>query len=526
MSDPVGTTPRLAQRLGLWLGPIAALAVYSLLPDARADDAGQAAAGLTAGARAVAALAAWMACWWLTEAIPLEATSLLPLAILPLAAGSTIRDAAAPYADPAIFLFLGGFILGLSMERWGLHRRIALVVLSLVGTRPGMIVAGLMGATAIISMWVSNTATAVMMLPIGKSIADLLARDPPARADGPAGAPPATAADRFGPCAILGIAYAASIGGIGTPIGTPPNVAFVAFVSRESVLGAPLGFTHWLVIGLPVVALLLPLAWLILTRVAFRLDRRPIPGAPELVARERRALGPMSRGEWVTLCVFLAAVLSWIAREPLCRALSLTRAGPDGTRVALLSDAGIAIIAAVLLFVIPVDSRRGVRVMDWHTASRVPWGVLLLFGGGLSLAAAIDGSGLGPWIGGHSASLAGLPTWAIVLVVAAAVVLLSELASNTAVVTTLLPILYPAALTVGVDPIVLLLAVTLAASCGFMLPVATPPNTLAFASGYVRIGQMLRAGAWLNAAGVAVIVPVVIVLGARLARWLSSSPAP
>jgi solute carrier family 13 (sodium-dependent dicarboxylate transporter), member 2/3/5 len=493
---------------GLIGGPILAIIVYSLLPRAVLDADGAVISGLTQPGRATTAVAVLMASWWLTEAIDLSATALLPIALFPLLGVTTIRAATGPYADPVIFLFLGGFMLGLAMERWGLHKRIALMTILFVGTRPRRMIAGFMVATAFMSMWVSNTATAVMMMPIGISVIHLVFERLGRQFDKDnlpaAGSPGAN----FATCLMLGIAYGASIGGVGTLIGTPPNVVFKGFVERT--WGVDVSFFRWMLLGVPLVVMFLPVVWLYLTRIAFPVRLTEIPGGRELVRGELKDLGPMKRGEWAVLVVFCLTATAWITRPYLP---SLPGVGMWLTG---LTDEGIAIFAAVTLFLIPVSPARGVFVMNWATAQKLPWGILLLFGGGLSLAAAIQATGVDSWIGGGFTVLRGAATLVIVLVVALVVIYLTEMTSNTAVTTTLMPVLAAAAVGLAVAPEPLLIAAAISASFAFMLPVATPPNAIVFGSGYVRLPQMVKAGFWLNILGAGLVSVFVYVAAARL----------
>jgi len=461
---------------------IAVLAIMLVLPPP---------SGMEPAAWRVAAVAALMAVWWITEALPIPITGLVPMVLFPPLGIGGIGDAAAPYADPLIFLFLGGFVLALGLERWNLHRRIALTIVGHVGTRPASLVGGFMLATAFLSMWVSNTATAVMMLPIGLSVIGLLHT-------GPGKATP----DGFASALLLGIAYGASVGGLATLIGTPPNALLAAFMSRN--FGVEIGFARWMLIGLPVTAVLLATSWLILTRVAFRLSREAIGGSSGLIREELAALGRPSGPEIRVGAVFLLTAALWIFR-PLF-----------GSVVPGLSDTGIALAAAVLLFVIPAGVAGGGALMDWKTAQRLPWGVLLLFGGGLSLASGIAKSGLAAWIGTALAGLAGWPILLVVIVVTAGVIFLTEITSNTATAAAFLPLAAAVAPAIGVDPFVLTIPVALAASCAFMLPVATPPNAIVYGSGHLTVPQMARAGFLLNVAGTLVIVAATLLVSGRL----------
>jgi sodium-dependent dicarboxylate transporter 2/3/5 len=436
----------------------------------------------------VVAVATLMAVWWLTEALPLAATALLPLVLFPLLGVHGIGAAAAPYADPVLFLFLGGLTLGLAMEKWGLHRRVALGLVGALGTKPAALVFGFMGATAFISMWVSNTATAAMMLPVTLSIVSLL------RPDGPA-APERQAEDGFAAALLLGVAFAASIGGMATLIGTPPNALFAGYMQRSH--GMNVGFAQWMAVGVPVAALLLVLAWLALTRLVFRLPREAPAGLGERLGREIAALPKLGYPEAMVGVVFAAAATAWLARPLLA------------PHVPGLDDTVIAVAAALALFLIP--SRRGGALLDWAAASRLPWGVLLLFGGGLSLAAGIGESGLAAWVGARLGALGHLPRFAVVLAIVATTIAISELASNTATAAAFLPLAASIATGLGAAPVEFTLPVALAASCGFMLPVATPPNALFFSSGRITVRQMARAGIAVDAMGAA------LVLGAAFA---------
>jgi sodium-dependent dicarboxylate transporter 2/3/5 len=438
--------------------------------------------GLGAAAWRVAAVGVLMATWWVTEAIPIPATALLPLALFPLLQVADIRDAATPFANPIIYLFLGGFLIARAMQDTGLPRRIALSSIQLLGARPRSIVAGVMASCAFLSMWVSNTATALMMLPIGLSLVALM----PER-DGEEEAEASSERRRFGTALMLGIAYACSIGGMGTLIGTPPN-AFLAGFMLESY-GVTIGFAEWMLLGVPLVLVGLPLCYLLLTRVAFPIRSRELPGGRELVDREARALGPLSKAERRVAGVFVLTALTWMARPLLTEHVAWLSA---------LSDAGIAMTAALALFILPSGEPGGRRLLDWKLARDTPWGVLILFGGGLSLAGAVEATGLSAWLGAGVGGLSGWPLPLLLLAIVSAVILLTELTSNTATAATFLPVLGGVALGLGRDPLLLAVPAALAASGAFMLPVATPPNAVVYGSGAVRIEDMVRAGIWLN----------------------------
>jgi len=483
--------------VGLIAGPSFAVVVGLTLPDTYLDSS-HGIVPFTAAGRATAAIAIWMAVWWLTEAISVYATALLPLVLMPLLGAASMRAAAAPYAHELIFLFMGGFLIALAMQRFGLHRRIAMTTLRWVGDRASRIVGGFMLVSALLSMWVSNTATAIMLLPVATSVIGLVAHQ--YEVDDPETAirDEASPIRNFALCLLLGIAYAASIGGIGTPIGTPPNVLLLSYMDTH--LGLEVGFAQWMVFAMPLVLLFLPLCWLLLTRIIYpiRIDR--IRGGQRLVAESLRALGPMSRGERIVLGVFLTAALFWVTR-PLLVGFEFMGLRP----LAGLTDAGIAMLAAMILFVTPAERTPHRFVLDWNTALQLPWGILVLFGGGLSLAAAIQANGVGELLANRVIGLAGIPSIVVVLVVVTGVVFLTELTSNTATTATLVPLLAALAPGLGLDPLHLIVPAALAASCAFMLPVATPPNAIVFGTGLIPIVDMSRIGFWLNWLGIVLI---------------------
>jgi len=495
---------KAVQWTGFFGGPVLALAAYLLLPHSYSDGTG-ALVEFTHAGRVTCAAGLWMAVWWMTEALPIYVTSLLPLCLFPVLGATSIHAAAAPYANELIFLFMGGFVVALSMERWGLHKRIAFAALRVVGSEPRRVVLGFMIATAFISMWVSNTATAIMMLPIALSVIDVVLKqtnggtlsDTRELADGPG--------HNFAVCLLLGVAYSASIGGIGTLIGTPPNLFLASYI--ETQLGREVSFVRWLAVGVPLVVVFLPLTWLLLTRVLYPIRLREIEGGASFIREAQRGLGPMTKGERTTLVVFALAALCWIF-QPLLAKMTIGGIAPLGG----LSDTGIAMIAAMALFAIPHDLEKREFVMDWQSAAKLPWGVLLLFGGGLSLAASVEQTGVGEFIGSRVAGMAGFPGLAMVVIVTLIVVFLTELASNTATVATFVPILAAVAPSLGVSPYLLIVPATIAASCGFMLPAGTPPNALVFGSGYIRIAQMIRAGFWLDLIGIVLITALTFAL--------------
>lgn len=461
----------------LLAGPALGILVYVLLGP------GVLGGGLADPARRASGVLMLMAVWWLSEALPLAVTSLVPMVLLPALGVLPLKDAAAPYADRLIFLFMGGFVLALAMERWNLHRRIALTTVLLVGTRPTTVVLGFMLATGVLSGWMSNTATAVMMLPIGLSIIKVVRE----RTDAPI--------ENFAKCLVLGIGYAASIGGVATPIGSPPNAILLGVLeSTYPGGGADISFTQWMMFAVPFVAIFIPAAWLVLTRMVFPVKLKEIPGGRGLIKQLLVSLGPVKLAEWLVMATFFAAVTGWMTREPL-RKFSKTL-GPLLEKH--VDDTSIALAAAIVLFALPVNLRKGQFVMDWRTASKMPWDVLLLFGGGLSLAAGLQSSGLDKVIGDVVAGLGSVSPVVVLLVVVSISVFLSEVTSNTAQANVMLPIIAVVSVTLGVNPLLLLIPATMALSCAFMMPMGTPPNALVFASGAVTIRQMARAGLALN----------------------------
>jgi sodium-dependent dicarboxylate transporter 2/3/5 len=475
---PEGGDPFPWRRRGAQVAGLGAFALILLLP---------APAGMSPEAWRVVAVGTLMAIWWITEAVPVAITSLVPLTAFPLLGIENVNAAAEPYANPAIFLIMGGFMLALGMERWHLHRRTALTIVAWTGTRQDLVVGGFMLATAAISMWVSNIATTMMMLPIALSVIRLLVPSQLERAAGagtlPSGLPLAL---------LLGVAYAASIGGVATLIGTPPNALLRGYLNET--YGYTLGFAQWLLIGLPVASVMLLGAWLLLTRLTVRVARTPLAGAAELIAHELRQMGAMAPAERRVGLVLLATAALWLGRPEL------------QWLIPGLGDVAIAIVAAIALFLIPSGAPGAGALLTWDWALRLPWGVLLLVGGGLSLAAAISTTGLDAWIGDRLAALgAGLPVLAIGVLITTVMIFLTELTSNTATAAAFLPVVAALAIGLGQNPLLLVAPAAIAASCAFMMPVATGPNAVVFGTGHVTIPQMARNGFALNLLGIVVI---------------------
>lgn len=460
-------------------GPVAAAIIYAGLPGGFTTASGDAVL-VEAAARGVIALATWMAIWWIGEVIPMAVTALLPVALLPLLGITTFTDAASPYAHPLIFLFLSGFLISIALQKWGLHRRFAVSLLRRVGTRPAHLVGGFMFASAFLSMWLSNTATTIMMLPIALSVIN--------DSDDTSG---------FATCLLLAIAYSASIGGMATLIGTPPNLYVASYFS--DVLGREIGFLTWMTIGVPCAALLLPASWFYLTRVRYPgVARSPATGVlPDGPGLDWRSLGSGGR---IALAVFALVVGGWMLR-PFIEDFTWFGRAP----FAHLSDAGIALLGALLLFCLPAGLTERKFVLEWQDTAEVPWGTLLLFGGGLSLAASINATGADQLIGLWFSRLPVTNAFLLAAAIVALVVFLTELTSNIATTATLVPVLAAAAPLLGLDIEVTIILVALAASAAFMLPVATPPNSIVFGSGRLRAREMAAAGVIMNVMALVVI---------------------
>lgn len=486
----------------LGLGPALALVVMLLSP------------GEEPSVARMAAVAVWMAAWWVTEAVPIPVTALLPLILMPLLDIMPMKNVAPNYARSVIYLFLGGFLLALGLQRSGVHRRIALAIVGAVGSQPRRIVLGFMIASALLSMWISNTATVMVLMPIGLAVL-------------------ASIGDRgvggrqlkmLGVTVMLGIAYAADIGGMATLVGTPPNLSYKTQLTTLFP-GAPSpSFAEWLQLGLPISVVFLFVGWFTLTRVTFRLGGASLLGSRDAVRQLRKELGPLRRDEVLTAMVFGLTALLWMTRKDLELGIvtipgwgQLTPWGVEqvsgvGKRVAYVDDAVVAIAMAVLLFLIPSKDRKGERLLEWDVARDVPWGMLLLFGGGFALAAGFKSSGLSAWLGGQFAGLEGWHPLIVMVVVCVVLTFLTELTSNTATTEMVLPILASAGVALGTDPRYLMIPATLSASCAFMMPVASPTQAIVFGSGWVPIRDMIRAGIWFNIVGVILVATVFALL--------------
>ena len=468
-----------AKNIGLFLGPILFILVRLVIE----------VEGLSDEANAILASTLWIATWWITEAIPIAVTSLLPIILFPLSGGLSISETSSSFGHRYIFLYLGGFILALAIEKWNLHRRIALKIISLIGTNVRKIILGFMVATSFLSMWISNTATAVMMLPIGiaivKQMSNLKSTDKKENII-------------FGKSLMLSIAFSASIGGIATLIGTPPNLVFAGIL--QEIYNVEISFLKWFIFGLPISILLIIISWLYLTRIAFNFKQKEFKEGEIEIKNELNNLGKISYEEKVVLSVFILTGMAWISRSFLLNIF-----------IPSLDDTIIALICGVSLFLLKTKNKNGFkeRIMNWEDAVKLPWGVLLLFGGGLAIAQGFQSSGLANWIADNLTKLNGFSLIIILMVVIAAVNFLTEITSNLATIAMLLPILAPTAIILDVHPFILMVAATLSASCAFMLPVATPPNAVVFGSNYLKISDMVRVGILMNLISIIIILIMV-----------------
>lgn len=487
-----GRQERIVQAAGLLLGP-ALWALIMFLPSM---------GGLEGTARGAAALTAWMAAWWISGAVPVEATALLPIVIYPLTGVLPAGQVTLNYGNNIIFLFLAGFLLSVAIQKWGLHQRLALRIIMLVGFSPARIVLGFMVATAFASMWISNSATAMMMVPIGlavlRKLEEMLREQELAVDTRPQNFP-------LGHALMLAIAYGASIGGVGTLIGSPPNAIFAAYVA--TALGETITFGQWMLFGLPVAVIGLLAGWAYLVYIAYPMPNLSIPGAGDVIERAHRQLGPMTTAEKRVSAVFVTVAVLWIVRGFV--EAPLAAAGVTG-----LTDTTVGIMGALALFLIPAGNRAdggppaSRRLIDWRDTSDLPWGVLLLFGGGLALAAGIESSGAARWAAEQLSGLRGASPLMLVTLVVTLVMFLTNVTSNTATATVFMPVMAGLGVGLGVHPYLLMIGAATAASCGFMLPVATPPNAIVFGSGYIQPQEMIRVGFWLTIAFIILISAV------------------
>ncbi|MBD3161101.1 MAG: DASS family sodium-coupled anion symporter [Candidatus Latescibacteria bacterium] len=480
------------QRIGLVLSPALALALL-LFGDLDPGDP---------AVTRMAAVAVLMAGWWITEAIPIPATALLPVALFPILGIMRGRDVAGVYFNHVIFLFIGGFLLALAMQKWDLHRRIALRIILLLGTGRKRLMLGFMVATWFLSMWISNTATTMMMVPMALAITIQLKRSLDGRLSG-----------RYATGLLIGVAYAASIGGIATLIGTPPNLSFVRILKIVFPAAPEISFASWFFFAFPLSLVFLMIAWAVLVRMFAPRGAAPAERS-DLIREEHRKLGPLRYEEGMILGLFSLLVLLWMFRSDIAIG---TFTIPGWTRIMpvpeAIDDGTVAIAVALLLFILPSRTEPKQRLLDWRTARELQWGIVLLFGGGFALASGFKESGLSEWLGGRLTGLGGLPPIAIILTVCGGLTFLTELTSNTATTEMILPVLGSLGVATGINPLLLMVPATLSASCAFMLPVATPPNAIVFGSGEVRIADMVRSGIVLNLIGIGLIALSVTLLG-------------
>jgi len=449
-----------------------------------------------------AAVAVLMAVWWITEALPLAVTALLPIVLFPAMGILSGRDIAPTYINSVIFLFIGGFMVAMAMQKWNLHRRIALKILLMIGGGHGRIVLGFMIATAFLSMWISNTATTMMMVPIAIAVVNKLEDNLGPEQVG-----------RFATGLMIGIAYSASIGGIATLIGTPPNLAFIRILKITFPEAPEISFAKWMVFGIPFSVIFLIIAWRLIMRM-FVAGASTLNVDSSIFREEYRKLGPVSFEERAILVAFVFLALAWIFRSDIPIGIftvpGWSRLLPEAS---FIDDGTIAIFVSLVLFLIPSRSRGSGRLLDWATAVRLPWGIVLLFGGGFALAAGFKDSGLSAWLGGHLAGFSDFPIWVVIIAVCLMMTFLTELTSNTATTQMILPIMASLAVAIHINPLLLMIPATLSASCAFMLPVATPPNAIIFGSGRVNVSQMAKSGIILNILGVFLITAAIFLLG-------------
>ena len=471
------------------IGLVAGVAVFALLVLAPAP------AGMERPAQLTAAVAALMAVWWLTEAVPVAATAMVPMVVLPLAGVMSAAAISAPYASKTNMLFLGGLMIATALERWNLHRRIALGVVSMFGSNPSRMVLGFMTATSVVSMWISNSATTMMMLPIAMAVVDQVSSDD------------ADSGDELAPVLLLAVAYSATIGGLGTIVGTPPNAVFVGAFERLFPAAPEIGFLQWMLVGVPIVVIMIPVAWLYLVRVASNVARTTVSADADMIRRQLAALGPMGAAEKRVLALFATTALLWMFRRTLDLG-GLTIPGwssllPDP---GMVGDSTVAIAMALLLFVVPAGDGEGSRLLTWEWAVRLPWGVIVLLGGGFALAEAIRVSGLAEWIGSRLVWVGSAPPLLSIAAIALSISFLTEITTNTAITTIMMPVLAASAVAGGCDPLLLMVPCTLAASLCFMMPSGTAPNAIVFSGGRLTVAYMARTGIGLNLIAVLVVV--------------------
>ncbi|MED4475857.1 MULTISPECIES: SLC13 family permease [Bacillaceae] len=470
-----------AQKVGLILGPL--LFLLTLLffhPE-----------GLSPEARSVLAVTLWVATWWITEPIPIPVSSLIPIILLPMTGALDGNTVVSSYGNDIIFLFLGGFFIATAMEKWNLHKRMALSIISIIGTSPQRIVLGFMVSTAFLSMWVSNTAATMMLIPMGLAIVQQASSSLEKGKY-------ASDIPKFEKSVIFGIGYAATIGGLGTLIGTPPLSILAGTVGQ--MFDTEISFAGWMAVGVPLVILLIPLLWLYLTKVVYKINFRELPGGKEQIYKERKSLGKISYEEKAVAFVFAFAAFMWITRTFIWENI---------VEIPGISDGIIAMMATVLLFLIPAKREEGSKIMEWKDSKDIPWGILILFGGGLAIAAGFTSTGLSEWIGHQLAGLEGMNILLVIFISTLVILLLTEITSNTATATMIIPVVASLGLALNIHPYALMVPCAMAANCSFMLPVGTPPNAIMYGTGKLKITEMVKNGFWLNNFTLVLIVLVV-----------------
>ena len=461
----------MQKKIGFILGPLTFIILMFIGPFE----------GLSQPAHSILSSTLWIAIWWITEAIPIAATALIPIVLFPLSGGLDLSATTASYGHKFVFLYLGGFLIAIGIEKWNLHKRIAINIISFIGVDARRVILGFMLATAFLSMWISNTATSVMMLPIGIAIIKQLNEN-----------------KIFGKALMLGIAYSASIGGVATVIGTPPNLVLAGVISE--IYGYEITFSKWFLFGFPISIILLFFCWIYLTRVAYKFESNSFPGGKTEIQTIKKELGPISYEEKLVAIVFALAGLCWISRS-----FFLQKILPS------LDDTIIAISFGLLLFILP-SKQKSTALLSWRDTINLPWGIIILFGGGMALARAFETSGLALWLGELMTSFSVLPLFLLILLLIAAVNFLTEITSNLATTAMLLPVLAPLALEINIHPFGLMVGAAVAASCAFMLPVATPPNAVVFGSGYLKIQDMVTRGVIMNIFSIILITLMVYII--------------
>ncbi len=473
------------------IGLISGIALFAVLILLPTPD------GMPIAAKYVAAIAVLMAVFWMTEAIPIPATAMLPIFLYPLFGVMPGTQVTLSYANHLIYLYMGGFLIAVTMEKWNLHKRIALQTIRLIGITPDRIVLGFMIATGFLSMWISNTAASMMMVTIAMAVVSQIIRE--IQANDSISVDTSIGQFNFAAALMLGIAYSASVGGVATLVGTPTNAVFAGIV--ESTFGITISLVDWMKIGFPLAVVMMFITWFLLVKVIYPSEIKHLPGGKEAIYREIELLGKMTKEEKMVLTVFLGVASLWLLRGFIkIDALSM------------VADSTIAVGGAVLLFIIPSNLKKREFLLDWDTAVKIPWDILLLFGGGFALATGFSETGLTNYMATRLTILNGTSIFLMIPVIAAVIIFLTELTSNTATNSIMLPIMAALAGAMSVHPFGLMITTTIAASFAFMLPVATPPNAIVFGSRFINIDQMIKAGIWLNIIGIVLISIVVLFL--------------